>query len=1402
MNTSKINYLLTARKTMKLILLLLFLISGNTTYSQFSEKQKINTNPDYQNVSGQNDAEYTFTYKNDGNGLIYVSSNDNDGSANILSNPFSSPKSTFPYFDLRLIGVVTPSRDQVLATGPGWAFAALGSIESSWIRLGQGVYDLSEKNLLTCHDFDYNVCQPGNYEMATAYMSRAGGPISENDQPYTGINCSSGCSLFNYVPVAYVSDARYLPGDSATIRQALLDHGAVATTMYFDVNYYNNADFTYYYSGSTAANHGVLIVGWDDSKITAGGIGAWIVQNSRGESWGDDGYFYVSYYDTQFLTSNAIFPVKNPWLGNSAVYYYDKYGWIKNTGFSNAVGYGVIKFVAPTNHMIERIGTYATNSNTILDFEIYDDFDGVNLTNLLDTISNRLCPFPGYYTYDLDSPMAMNTGDDFYIKVKYNSPGITMPIPLESNSPGYVTNPVIETGKCWISDNGNNWTAIGVNTAELSDLCIKAYAIDTLQPIANFKPNKTSIFVGDSVNFQDQSSGNPATYSWVFTGGTPTNSNLQNPTNIVYNFPGTFNVTLSISSPTGNHTLTKYFLIEVNVVPPVAEFTSSATAIPNGGTVDFTDMSEGSPTTWAWNFPGGSPAFSSAQNPVNITYNTAGSYNVSLTITNALGTKTLTKYNYINVIQNGACGTISHIIAGDSSVNYTFIGPGVWGYLAGHNSFGMTRYADHYENTSTYSLRGLFAKIPLAYAAHTSSEITFKVWGEDTEGRPGNELYSKDVLINSLTPSNSSYNYIAFDSLFLINGNYFVGFTFNYSTPMDSIINNVMMNRPNTFNTAYLYENGEWKSFYQKFGGGLGFTSLDMQVDMCISPPTPFPYNVTGGGSYCFAGTGLDIGLDGSQTDATYELFLDGISTAITIPGTGNPLSFGLQIAVGTYTVVGTNPIGSNNMNGNAVITIVHPPVADFVANDTIIGIGDFVNFTDLSTNNPTSWTWTFIGGSPGNSLLQSPGNIQYNYLGFFDVLLIATNACGSSQMIKTDYIQVMPDDSLIVYGFLTYDNLLVPQTPMNDIKIYLNSFSQVTLDSALTDINGYYIFDSIAAGSSYILEPLYTKPWGGSNSGDALMIMLHFVGITTIPSGLPLLAADVSADGIVNSADALNVQQRFVGMITSYAAGDWVPTFDTIHFNGNSVLRNIEGLCFGDPNQSYIPPFVKSEAGVRVSNYDLIDIKAGELLSLPIRIENTLEIGAMSIIIDYDDNILKIKNVLVNGDSDNLLFHAVDGELRISWFGLNALNLQAGDLILTVECEINPDNIMMENIDNVLSFNIDRSTVFGDASGQKIPDVHISIPKVQIVADHTYSEFTLNNNYPNPFSSVTEITYTLPYPGIAKLQIFNMLGETVEVLVEQHQSAGNYKVIFNGSQLSSGVYYYMLELNSAETKL
>jgi len=73
--------------------------------------------------------------------------------------------------------------------------------------------------------------------------------------------------------------------------------------------------------------------------------------------------------------------------------------------------------------------------------------------------------------------------------------------------------------------------------------------------------------------------------------------------------------------------------------------------------------------------------------------------------------------------------------------------------------------------------------------------------------------------------------------------------------------------------------------------------------------------------------------------------------------------------------------------------------------------------------------------------------------------------------------------------------------------------------------------------------------------------------------------------------------------------------------------------------------------------------------------------------------------------------------------------------------------------------------------------------------------KFVLNQNYPNPFNPTTILSYTLKTDGEVKLTVFNLVGQSVGVLVDAYQSAGEYEITFDAQDLPAGIYLYKLQV-------
>jgi|GEM_PF-7090266 len=105
--------------------------------------------------------------------------------------------------------------------------------------------------------------------------------------------------------------------------------------------------------------------------------------------------------------------------------------------------------------------------------------------------------------------------------------------------------------------------------------------------------------------------------------------------------------------------------------------------------------------------------------------------------------------------------------------------------------------------------------------------------------------------------------------------------------------------------------------------------------------PLPATFSVTGGGSFCAGGTGVDVGLSGSASGVTYQLYMGSTPVGGTIMGTGSPLSMGLQTGVGSYSAVATNLLTGcvSNMTGAASVSQLPQPTAY-----TVTGGGSYCN--------------------------------------------------------------------------------------------------------------------------------------------------------------------------------------------------------------------------------------------------------------------------------------------------------------------------------------------------------------------------------------------------------------------------------------------------------------------------
>lgn len=529
----------------------------------------------------------------------------------------------------------------------------------------------------------------------------------------------------------------------------------------------------------------------------------------------------------------------------------------------------------------------------------------------------------------------------------------------------------------------------------------------------------------------------------------------------------------------------------------------------------------------------------------------------------------------------------------------------------------------------------------------------------------------------------------------------------------------------------------------------------------------PKAYNVTGGGEYCDGGMGVQVGLYKSQVDVEYELFLDGVTTGVTQMGTGWAMSFGYFTAEGNYTVeaVNVNTTCANSMIGSVDVIVNPVPVVN-AGSDVSILIGTTTTLDGTVTDGTPAYTYEWMpGGETTEDIVVGPTvNTMYTFKA------TDTKGCWAEDDVEvTVYTNILS-------GHINYDNAV--STPMNNVTVDLVTVpGGMNVQTAVTDPMGYFEFGPQENGNYQIMCSC-AKPWGGVNSTDALLIMEHFVGSMPL-SGIRLIAADVNASGFVNAGDALFAAQRFAYVITSFPAGDWAFENSLVTLNEADLHIDDLALCFGDVNGSFTPSAVKVTPSMKLTNNGVMEVK-DNIFEVPVTANQYMEIGAVSLVFDIPEN---VEVVNVEGLSD-LIYTTINGELRISWFNTTPVYVNTNESLLTI-------TLKADKIDN-LSISLDPVSELADGNANVIFDAGVNIPKIAQAG--TIAAGYSINNYPNPFSSNTTFEYSIAKAGNVSINVYNLLGEKVQNIVNKYQDAGSYKIEFDGSNLNNGTYFYKIE--------
>jgi C1A family cysteine protease len=395
------------------------------------------------------------------------------------------------YYDLRKLGKLTPVKNQGFSD-VCWAFAVTGSLESNMLPYKS--WNLSENNMKDLlsigykYGFDRGYNDAGCWEEALAYLNSYIGPVTGAQDPF---NEFSGSSPTNLKPVIHVQNTIQLPSrtingvmNNTAIKEAIMKYGAIYSLMTYQDYYYNPNTYSYYYyKGNGDYNHAICIVGWDDNYSKTNflgnpqGNGAFIIRNSWGSDWGDQGYFYVSYYDKNLANTadNIIFMTGQSVKNYDNIYQYDPFGDVGNYGYDNNVGWFSNVFKSNGRELLKAASFYVTQPNSAYKIYVYLNPVGNNpRSGILASVQQGIISTAGYKTIVLNNFVNLIKNQRFSIVVKLISPNDDLPITIEYPLIDYSSKARASPGQSFISPDGISWEDM-TSVIDNANVCLKAF---------------------------------------------------------------------------------------------------------------------------------------------------------------------------------------------------------------------------------------------------------------------------------------------------------------------------------------------------------------------------------------------------------------------------------------------------------------------------------------------------------------------------------------------------------------------------------------------------------------------------------------------------------------------------------------------------------------------------------------------------------------------------------------------------------------------------------------------------------------------------------------------------------------------------------------------------------------
>ena len=725
---------------------------------------------------------------------------------------------------------------------------------------------------------------------------------------------------------------------------------------------------------------------------------------------------------------------------------------------------------------------------------------------------------------------------------------------------------------------------------------------------------------------------------------------------------------------------------------PVAAFTGTPVSGEAPLTVYFSDSSSNSPTSWSWTF--GDGGSSSSQNPSH-TYTSAGTYSVTLNVSNAYGSDSTTRTGYITVTETPVGGDYATLPYSTGFENGSL--DSYWATASNNNgriqiTTANTPHGGSYHMTmdcssnGTYSTNEAWLHLDLSGQSQVDLAFWWKDFSDETHSTDG--VYFSDDGGSSFTKVQD-----------LNGGSYTNNSWREWNLDLDDLAGSNGLSLSSTFVVKFQqYDN------YQATTDGMAFDDISVTAGATPNPPTA-----------AFSGT---------PTSGSYPLA---------------------------------------------------------------------VQFTDASTNEPTSWSWSF--GDGGTSTAQSPSH-TYTAAGTYTVTLTATNAGGSDDEVKAGYITVTePSSGGDGYATVPYSTGF----ESGDLDEYWSTASnnngRVRVLSTYTPYSGsYHLTMDCSSNGTYSTNEAWLhldlsgedqvdlsfrwKEFGDeTHSSDGIYFSdddgASFVKVQDLNGGSysnqTWQSFDLDLDALAGGA-GLSLSSTFVVKFQQY--DNYQMTSDGFAFDDIAVSEGSSGGGGGDTG---ISSETENNGSIASANGPVGD---GRVVSG--NISSSTDDDYFWFDVDTAGNI----NISV----------AIGGSADLDWYLYNSSGTQVDRGYTTSNPEAGSYTA------GVGRYYV-RVDGYRGATSSYTLTVSGGLAAVNEAPEKqdTPLVFALNQNHPNPFNPMTKISFDLPRESRVMLRIFDARGRLVRTLIDEAMGAGNKSVIWNGTddngaRVHSGMYFYLIE--------